>query len=263
MNKIDYSKFLIQNLSRFKSGDLICAVMNDGIPEYRPIQFTERITCPMCGSKNGYKIVNHNELWWACTEDTCISKNGRAKTYNKPKEDLDNLMQKVGVPKIFQSASFDNWNHSNPLKKELLSFLDQEKPFLVILGSNGCGKSYASVALMKEYYKKHKNIPIFYAVSEMYQQWLKEMPSPNAFTYRLTNHELLVIDDLGIRTPSDAFLDYIYLIINSRYSNLKRTIVTTNLDSKELVDKFGKTIVSRLLSGIKIHMKGLDMRYSA
>ncbi len=74
--------------------------------------------------------------------------------------------------------------------------------------------------------------------------------------------KLLVLDDLGTKTPSDTFGDFLYGLIDHRW-NFKSTlgtIITTNMNGKITRERFGDAILSRIASGINIRFEGEDRR---
>ena len=76
------------------------------------------------------------------------------------------------------------------------------------------------------------------------------------------NIEHLLLDDLGSEKSTDWSLQSLYIIINSRYENLKPTIFTNNFDLDQLAEKLGDDrIPSRIHSMCYIHtLKGSDRR---
>lgn len=260
--KANYGDFMDGNqLQTFTEGTIIVAIMNNGRAVPCTPQTYHDITCPMCGSSEGYKVFDNGAYWWACRHRKCIAKNaGQPIVYEKAKVDIEDVLERVGVTMRLRSASFDDWKHSESLKGELLKYAKNPKEPYTFIGRNGVGKSYSSVAILREYYRIHKDFPIFYNVSMLYQDWLSNAKSPVALMYKLTSTPLLVLDDLGTRTPTEAFGDFIYLIINSRYADMKGTIITTNLTTDELAEKFGNAIVSRLFSGDMVDLEGEDLR---
>ena len=70
--------------------------------------------------------------------------------------------------------------------------------------------------------------------------------------------DLLAIDDLGIEKSSDWTNEIFYKIIDSRYSNLMPTIITSNFTDSELKEKMSERIVSRIYEmcrGLKLMAK--------
>lgn len=75
---------------------------------------------------------------------------------------------------------------------------------------------------------------------------------------RLTNAGLLVLDDLGCRTPTDVDIEILTRAVNARAG--KPLIVTSNLKPDELNAAFGARLASRLLAGLPLCLTGSDRR---
>ncbi|MFM9963354.1 MAG: hypothetical protein ACKV2Q_19260 [Planctomycetaceae bacterium] len=75
---------------------------------------------------------------------------------------------------------------------------------------------------------------------------------------RLCNAGLLVLDDLGCRTPTDVDIEILTRAVNARDG--KPLIVTANLDAGELNKAFGARLASRLLAGVPLCLAGSDRR---
>jgi DNA replication protein DnaC len=60
------------------------------------------------------------------------------------------------------------------------------------------------------------------------------------------NAELLVIDDIGIRNPTEAFSSVAHDLINHRAIYRKPTIYTSNVPLKELMDKYDSRLYDRI-----------------
>lgn len=63
---------------------------------------------------------------------------------------------------------------------------------------------------------------------------------------RLTEVELLQLDDLGAERTSPWVLEQLYSVINARYEAERSVLVTTNLGRDELIEQVGARTVSRL-----------------
>ena len=73
--------------------------------------------------------------------------------------------------------------------------------------------------------------------------------------------DLLVLDDLGIEKTSEWSIQTLYTIIDRRYRDMKRTIITSNLNLKEIADKLDDRISSRIAGMCDcITLKGADRR---
>jgi DNA replication protein DnaC len=84
------------------------------------------------------------------------------------------------------------------------------------------------------------------------------------FFERLTEVDLLHIDDLGAEKRSDWVLEQLYAIVNERYETQRSVVVTTNLSQEELEAQIGPRTVSRLVEicGDPLPLFGEDMRYA-
>jgi len=246
-------------LPEFGEEDRVVAVMNNGRSIYCNASSPDVVACPMCGSERGYKVRDGNSLWWACTCLDCINRN--AVNQSQAKSYIHKIpLSEMGVPKRLLSADFNDWKHSEKLKQELKSFVVKHDEFLTIGGDNGVGKTYAAVAMLKEFYNVTKEIPIFVNISNLYQTWKEDEDHRTELKYKFKRAKLLILDDLGVREPTEAFLDFLYSVINNRYNDMQGTLITTNLSSAEISKCFGNRIYSRLLSGKMIKIDGKDLR---
>jgi DNA replication protein DnaC len=73
--------------------------------------------------------------------------------------------------------------------------------------------------------------------------------------------KILYLDDLGVEKVSDWALQTIYLIIDRRYSEMLRTIISSNLSLDQLADRLDDRIASRIAGMCEvIKMTGKDRR---
>jgi DNA replication protein DnaC len=133
--------------------------------------------------------------------------------------------------------------------EKIMKFAQHPKGFLLLAGANGTGKSFVAQAI----YDAHSTFKLpYYDMDEASLELLS----------RLKKTTLLVLDDLGTKTPSDTFADFLYSIIDYRWNQRDAlgTIITTNMTGKITREKFGDAILSRIASGIQIRFDGEDRR---
>jgi DNA replication protein DnaC len=249
--------------------EYVCySIMNRGqiIKLYKPT-LSKDITCPLCQGVNGFII--QSDMCWSCTNDTCIDINASRTNFGhrlKGHPAYQNIsIANCGVPMEFHSASLSDLKFQTEERKiQLKKYAEKNTGILVLAGNGGFGKTYCSCALMNEYIKKGGRETFFYNVPDLKYQWhdLKMSGGDHDLREKLLSKELLVIDDLGLTSPTDAFFDLLYLVINKRHGNSKMgTIITTNLNSVQIQEKLGQPILSRLLSGMVIRFEeGQDGR---
>ena len=72
----------------------------------------------------------------------------------------------------------------------------------------------------------------------------------------LAEIELLILDDLGKEQLTDRMGEVLFEVFDRRYSNLKRTWITTNQPGTEIIARFGedrgKPLVRRITEQFKI-----------
>lgn len=141
--------------------------------------------------------------------------------------------------------------------------------FLLLAGTNGTGKSYIAEAIYElqtpyklPYYDS--DLAIFINQADLNEKWLDEKAdgSTKELMNRHKNVKFLVLDDLGTKTPSEAFGDFLYAIIDHRWRERDKlgTIITTNLNSDDMAKKFSNAILSRVGSGLILKFDGKDRR---
>lgn len=78
----------------------------------------------------------------------------------------------------------------------------------------------------------------------------------------LIDIDILVIDDLGLRSKQETDFAYVtlYSIINKRQEKMLPTFISSNKDLDRLRESFDERIVSRLRTALIIEVKGEDKR---
>jgi DNA replication protein DnaC len=157
------------------------------------------------------------------------------------------------------------------LKVAFIEFARNPTGFLLLSGPNGTGKSTSAMAIYNSVTPFRlpaydHDIAIFINQAELNIWWgenISKYGETNSMLKTLTNTKLLIIDDLGTRTPSDSFMDFLYAVVDKRSvnRNTRGTIITTNLNSKDLRYKFSDPFYSRVASGICFRMEGADRRF--
>lgn len=112
-------------------------------------------------------------------------------------------------------------------------------------GKVGGGKTiYAAQLYLAEKKKAYINcfdsecifisVPLFFQeLKNVYQNHTSE----SEYLQKFYQADLLIFDDLGVEKSSEWAWNILYLILNYRYENLKRIIITSNLNLKELAEK--------------------------
>ncbi len=144
--------------------------------------------------------------------------------------------------------------------------------FLLIAGSNGNGKSYAAKCIYElnarfilpcrdddeAIFIRHDDLKD--RLSESHKNWGNLTFDKQVFN----NTKLLILDDLGVREPTEQMIGFLHSVLDHRYDNRHQlgTVITTNLNSKTFGEKFTSAILSRAASGKKFRLDTPDRRAS-
>ena len=188
-------------------------------------------------------------------------------------ERIEFYLRRRGVPRRFLHARISDFPQSWGKLKESI-----EGVFLT--GSRGVGKTHLAVALMREamlaagpvkYLDTYKidlrKLPLFVSVPELLLE-IRDTYNDNGASEkeiidRYSWVDVLVLDDLGVekQKPSEWALRTLYIIIDRRYREDLRTIITSNLGIDEVEEKLDDRIASRIAGMCKVRiMQGRDRR---
>jgi hypothetical protein len=184
----------------------------------------------------------------------------------------DEILLGGGAPRLFLKARITDFS-------ERAAKLADVSGGLFLTGGRGNGKTRLAVALMREHLKKVKvtevcgttpiipktSLPIFVAVPELLlslrESYSRNDTSEGEIISKYTEGSLLVLDDLGAEKSTEWSINILYIIIDRRYRDEKKTIITSNLSLDELADKLDDRIASRIAGMCTVvPMGGADRR---
>lgn len=136
-------------------------------------------------------------------------------------------------------------------RKYIDEYQSGAKPFFIIAGSSGKGKTVLASAIATEFMKNGASAVTVSAfdfvkrAKDYHTQFA--IDNYNDLFTPMLDCDVLVIDDLGTETMlKNITREYLYTVINERWLRKKHTVVTTNLKPEALIDRYGEAIFSRL-----------------
>lgn len=209
--------------------------------------------CPECEEKE--RAVQEEEAKAVC----------RAQVVER----IEVLLERSGVPPVFLGAKLEDFpTHLRTLKGSLF-----------LTGIPGTGKSHLAVGLMREAilaaepvkdypYERwtHAPLPAFVEVPELLMEIRATYDKDNSVTEeevigRYSRCSFLVLDDLGVEKTTEWSLQTLYVLVNRRWREQKRTIFTSNLSLADLGAKLSDRISSRIGGMCRvIELTGKDRR---
>ena len=181
-------------------------------------------------------------------------------------------LDKCGIPPKYAGCSLDNFKGNSSLINEIKEYSGGG---MVLTGGTGAGKTHLSVSVIKSLYENrwaeycNKNIerikaedrpdynysfqPMFITapdfllkIRDTFKDGCRE--TEGSIIDRYAHFQLLVLDDLGSEKPTEHTIMALYVLIDRRDSQLKDTVITTNLSLPQIETRLNSRIASRLSS---------------
>ncbi len=140
---------------------------------------------------------------------------------------------------------------------------------MYLWGPQGRGKTCAAAA----FYRKVRSEPKWIDLQRFVRTVQRTRTSHDGRIYDFTQHgstegdlwrkfvespEVVFVDDVGIRSPSESVFEIVYELVNRRAK--RPTIYTSNVAPKDLHRVYDGRVASRMLSGVAIEITGEDRR---
>lgn len=140
---------------------------------------------------------------------------------------------------------------------------------LYLFGDQGRGKTCAMAAL----YRKVMPAPQWVDLQRFVRTVQRARTSDDGKVYDFSQYgsseldlfrkfvmdtPLMLVDDVGIRSPSDSVFEVVYELVNRR--GKKPAIYTSNIAPDKLHTVYDGRVASRMLAGVAIHLTGKDRR---
>lgn len=220
--------------------------------------------CPKCGKPIFSFTIGGKGYTAPCS---CLTKEREKAQEKKEKEERKERIKDAlkafyrSVGSIYEGKSFANFDKNcNPVQysfatyfaRSFRAFLNSGKGAL-LLGHCGTGKTHLEVAIGKEVIEKGFSVN-FYRAGELYSTYCKylswrQQGTPLDYIRSVCDCDLLIVDDLGTDTAGgDMYRDFLYSLIDTRYSMKKPMLVSSNLQPTELIHMLGERSYDRLFS---------------
>jgi len=179
------------------------------------------------------------------------------------------------IPKYFRGVSFDRApvvNMDPTLVREVRRYVDDVEGNLDagrglwFMGDVGTGKTTLAMLVSKAALDAGRSVAI-YSLPRLLAEIRETFDDDSQRSYlellqRLSDVDLLHVDDVGAEKTSEWVLEQLYAIVNARYEAECSIVITTNLQPHELSEQIGERTVSRLteICGAGLPMYGDDWR---
>jgi len=184
-----------------------------------------------------------------------------------PKTQQDNpedYLLYCGIQGKDRFMSFENYVGDFPELKLLKRYANSTSLIdLIVSGNTGIGKKHFAVSILRRLIERGvKYTKMFYTTEENFHLNLLKAQE---IDYRelervwskFRQYELLLIDELGFKKPSEPKIVNTTNIITDRQTDDKKTIIFTNYDLKKFEKDYGDPLHSRLLTFEYILVKNI------
>ena len=201
-----------------------------------------------------------SEEGWGCSDPAEI------KQELSPSE-LSSSLKHQGMPqRIIDTLQFSQKDTSALMAVREFTQAPKEGWCLVLSGPKGCGKSTAGA-----YYLWDKTRSMTASPPRDMRWWtasrVARVSGYNDHLEKMMSVPLMVIDDLGVEylDKNGYFNHRLDELIDERYSNYRKTIITTNLNSEDFQARYGGRVADRIRQGFKhgggfLHFNELSLR---
>lgn len=173
-------------------------------------------------------------------------------------------IQKFKIGKIYHDVSWENVQMKYP---QIAADIDAwwvpgAKTPLYLTGCTGSGKTYTLIAMLRRLVERNYNWLIYKRSDEMDNFLLKACQDGQEEHHLESFREVpvLFIDDLGVERPTERVIKQYYNIIESRISNEKPIIFSSNICIDDINKTLGDRIASRLQLSTQIIFPKKDLR---
>lgn len=146
-----------------------------------------------------------------------------------------------------------------PMFRQAMSYVNEFPEMtknLILVGNVGSGKTHLTNCIIHELDGRYPRLKIMFLPVPEFKNMVdksfndsNESTKLNSLIEKINVSDLLILDDLGkerFAESSNVYQNILFEITNNRYDK-KPTIITTNLNSNELTEKYDQAIYSRLI----------------
>jgi DNA replication protein DnaC len=190
------------------------------------------VACPIC-----------DDTGWKTIEVDGVSRVARCDCWHQ--RSFESLLKNARIPRRYVHCELSNFDAHTDSQRDALRratrLVDQFPVVdkgLLFHGDNGVGKTHLAVALMKEAIRRKGARAVFFETRDLLKlvrdTYNNQVEATELDVLRpVLEAELLVLDDIGAEKKSSWVEETLGLVVNTRYSERRVTVFTTNLGDSE------------------------------
>ena len=277
---IEKSKTLLLNKSKSKISSIDSRIKKlklekDTILSTIKIDFSPKYKCKICNDMGYVTQISNTEMCSCLRQKLFDLEFNTYNVYNMQNNTFDKFNSTIYSDKVDKEKYKSDISPRKNIEiikqiadNFILNFDDPKENNLLFTGNSGLGKTFLSNCIANELLKKHKTV-LYQTAPVMLDTIIAHRLGKSNSDFDIYNHllnvDLLIIDDLGTENINNMKFAELFTIINSRLLEKKnkvtKTIISTNLNLKNLSSLYGERIISRLVGSYNIcYFFGEDIR---
>ena len=175
----------------------------------------------------------------------------------KWERDLPELIESIFPPRITKKLN----QHEIQIDPHDIEIVMEEERGFYLYGGIGTGKTLYGAQLVLELAKHYRMnrlgtpsvifISCLDLLEEIKNSFREDSPSPDIME-KVKAANILMLDDIGTEKVSEWVLQTLDYLINTRYENLKTTIITSNFDLNVIAEHLDMRMASRIFEMCKL-----------
>lgn len=227
---------------------------------------SKEVVCDIHGAftSAGVRYTRTREIWSRCPdcEDARLARERKDAADQQAHRESARLMEMIDearIPARFIGRTFDNFHASSQKQEEALSVVrSYSEQFeshlkrgsgLILSGMPGTGKSHLAGALLQSIMPTHCGMysTCMGVIRSVRNTWRKDSERSETEVLRIYRDlPLLVIDEIGVQYGTDGEQTILFDLLDSRYRDMKPTVLLTNQDKAGFKSYIGERSFDRL-----------------
>lgn len=171
------------------------------------------------------------------------------------KPPIEHEAARMRVPIAYQGKTLEGWTDVGDQRRRVTAYVSDwppKKPFLVLAGTPGTGKTHLACAALQDLYERKNVRGQFWNCADLIARYQATYDGERATESAaqvdeiLARIPLLVLDELGAQRDSEDASLRVFRLIDLRYREQKPMIVTTNKSAGQLAE-MDPRLYSRLM----------------
>lgn len=238
----------------------------------------QKYECQVCNDSGYVKVENRYEKCTCYTQQLINYIYSKSNLYNLDAQnfnffDLNRFADVVDEKKY--GSNLSPRKSMNSILKKAKDFIENIENYkfrgILFTGNTGTGKTFLSNCIAKELLDKGRTV-VYLSAPNLFHMlknfrtsnWEEQKLNEDMYNY-IMEAEVLIIDDLGVENVTTARYSELLTILNTRTSTdskrVCKTIISTNLGYKEMLELYNERVVSRIVGEfLSIRFVGEDLR---